>query len=73
MKAVLFNKLGMKYPGLGNLSAKRFSKLTRKELYSIAVTARNAGDDPINYFRKYNSQTTEQLAQNAYNWAKEAL
>lgn len=70
----LFQKMGRKYPELNNLSAKRFSQLTRKELFLIAKTVKTESKQTyIEYFYKYPTRDSVQLAHNAYCWAKDTL
>lgn len=68
-KAVLFNKLIQRFPFLSNLSARRFSSLSRWELYWI-IKSTNAAKG-CNQFGMYMRLSTKDLANLVYNKVKE--
>lgn len=71
-KAILFTKINTKYPGL-NFQVKRFSLLTRKELYALIKAYREDFEQARQFFGNYTTKSTVELSKLAYTYTKNNL
>lgn len=67
MKANIFSQLIAEFPELNGLSAQKFSKLTRLEMYQVAKAIRGKYPDiKKNGLHRYNNLNTSALAAALY-------
>ena len=71
-KAILFTKINTKYPGLG-FTVKRFSLLTRKELYALIKAYKEEYAGAKEFFGNHTTKSTVELSKLTYQFTKTNL